>query len=64
MRIELPSVSWDATVQRAEDDAHTLTVAGQQAEDWLPGSGAEADPTATVRAEVARSEPAPLTITF
>jgi len=63
MRIELPSVSWDATVQRAEDDAHTLTVTSPQASDWLPG-GAEHEAAETVRAGVARGEAIPLTITF
>ena len=36
MRIELPSASWADTVHRADDDAHTLTVASQSASDWAP----------------------------
>jgi hypothetical protein len=63
MRIELPSVSWDATVQRAEDDAHTLTLGAQPANDWLPGD-VMADPAGTVRTGIAPAEPTPLTITF
>lgn len=63
MRIELPSASWADTVQRAEDDAHTLTVAGQSASDWAPLELPREDDTA-VRMEVERAEPVVLTLTF
>jgi hypothetical protein len=63
MRIEMPTASWADTVQHAEDDAHTLTLAAQQGSDWLPGALA-ADVTLTVRTEVAADEPVLLTITF
>ena len=64
MRIELPSASWADTVLRAEDDAHTLTVAAQSPlADWSAGIpfGEQA---LSVRTEVAAGEPVELTLTF
>lgn len=65
MRIELPSASWTDTVLRAEDDAHTLTVAMQSASDWAPlDLLGHVDPATSVRTAVARTEPQQLTLTF
>jgi hypothetical protein len=65
MRIELPSASWSDTAPRAEDDAHTLTVALQSASDWAPLELLPAvDAALAMRTEVARSEPLQLTLTF
>jgi hypothetical protein len=62
MRIELPNPSWADTLHRAEDDAHTLTVATPPA-DWLPGTwGMEAAPA--LRATVPEVEPQVMTLTF
>ena len=63
MRIELPSASWADTVQRAEEDAHTLTVAAQPAPDWL-GGGWRAEAGQALRTEVSDAHPVVLTITF
>lgn len=63
MRIELPSASWADTVQRAEEDAHTLTVAGQTATDW-PNAHWRAEEGAALRTEVSDAEPVAVTITF
>ena len=65
MRIELPSASWADAVPRPEDDAHTLTVAGQTSSDWAPLQLLPlADSAAGVRTEVGRPAPVVLTITF
>jgi hypothetical protein len=63
MRIELPSASWADTVQRAEEDAHTLTVATQPTTEWLGGSW-RAEPQQALRTEVSDVEPVLVTITF
>ncbi len=63
MRIELPSASWADTVQRAEEDAHTLTVATQPASEW-PGGSWRAEPQQVLRTEVSDDQPVFLTITF
>ena len=64
MRIELPSASWADTVHRAEDDAHTLTVApAQPALDWFAGAWS-AGSGLTQRVEVPAGEPQVLTLTF
>jgi hypothetical protein len=63
MRIELPSASWADTVHRAEDDAHTMTVAAQPALDWFAGAWS-ADSGLTQRVEVAAVEPQVLTLTL
>lgn len=64
MRIELPSASWADTVHRAEDDAHTLTMAAAQpALDWFAGSWS-ANCGLGQRVEVAAGEPLVLTLTL
>ena len=63
MRIELPSASWADTVLRAEDDAHTLTVAGQSASDWAPLELLP-EPDGAVHTAVTRAEAVALTLTF
>ena len=63
MRIELPSASWADTVHRAEDDAHTMTVAAQPALDWFSGAWS-ADSGLTLRVEVPAIEPQVLTLTL
>jgi hypothetical protein len=64
MRIELPSASWADTVQRAEDDAHTLTVAAQPATEWLGGSWRAEPQQEALRTEVSDAPPVFVTITF
>jgi hypothetical protein len=62
MRIELPPATWSDGALRAEDDAHTLTVATQPAHDWtLP---AEADAALCLRIEVPASVPPTMTLSF
>jgi hypothetical protein len=64
MRIELPSASWADTVHRAEDDAHTMTVAAAQpALDWFAGAWS-ADGGLTQRTEVPSGAPIVLTLTL
>jgi hypothetical protein len=63
MRIELPTASWADTVHRADEDAHTLTVAAQPALDWFAGAWS-ADYGVAQRAEVATAEPVTLTLTL
>jgi hypothetical protein len=65
MRIELPSASW-ATVHRAEDDAHTMTLAAQSASDWAPLQFLDEaeSASAAVRAAVEAGKPLVLTLTF
>ncbi|MDB5954141.1 hypothetical protein [Ramlibacter sp.] len=64
MRIELPSTSWADTVHRAEDDAHTLTMAAAQpALDWFAGAWS-ANCGLSQRVEVAAGEPLVLTLTL
>jgi len=62
MRIELPTPAWTDAVQRADDDAHTLTIAAQPAAGWLAGAW-QADAASTLRTGVA-ALPAVLTLTF
>ena len=65
MRIELPSASWADTVHRADDDAHTLTVASQSASDWAPlDLLAQADASAGVRVQIAATPVVVLTLTL
>ena len=65
MRIELPSASWADTAPRAEDDAHTLTVASQSASDWAPLDLLPHATTALgVRVAVAATLPLVLTLTL
>jgi hypothetical protein len=63
MRIELPTASWTDPVHRAEDDAHTMTVAALPALDWFAGAWS-ADCGLTQRFEVAAAEPQVLTLTL
>lgn len=63
MRIELPPASWADTAQRAEDDAHTLTVAAQPSTEWVKWQW-PADPSLSVRVEVTAARPETLTLTF
>jgi hypothetical protein len=62
MRIELPSPSWADAAQRADDDAHTLTLAPATNPGWVTGTPL-AD-ALTLRTEVARVELAAVTLTF
>lgn len=65
MRIELPSTSWADTAHRADDDAHTLTVAAQTASNWAPLQLLPDPPSApSSRTEVQRAQPLVLTITL
>jgi hypothetical protein len=50
MRIELPLPSWAETMPRADDDAHTLTMAPSPLE-WTPWQWGS-DPTPTLRTQV------------
>jgi hypothetical protein len=61
MRIELPATTWADAAHRADDDAHTLTIAPLLAPHW-PGDAWTADPAATLRTQV--SDDAPLTLTL
>jgi hypothetical protein len=63
MRIELPSNDWADVLQRADDDAHTLTIAALPAAGWVAGAW-QPETASTLRTEVA-AVPAPaLTLTF
>ena len=65
MRIELPNASWAQAAPRVEDDAHTLTVAGQSPSEWAPLELLPAeDRTLAVHTEVTSSDPLVLTITY
>lgn len=63
MRIELPPDAWADTAQRAEDDAHTLTVAAPARTDWVQWQWA-AEPATAVRVQVQREAPPTLTLTL
>jgi hypothetical protein len=65
MGIELPSTFWTDPVIRADEDAHTLTVAAhaQPAVEWL-GSTWGIGPADTLHTEVPADEPLPITLTF
>lgn len=63
MRIELPLPSWAETTQRADDDAHTLTVAPPRATEW-PAWHWASDPAPTLRTQVDAAPPVGLTLTF
>jgi hypothetical protein len=63
MRIELPSASWADTVQRAEDDAHTLTVASAPATEWAAWQWAT-EPARPLRTQVSAALPVTVTLTF
>lgn len=63
MRIELPLPSWAETAQRAEDDAHTLTLAPSSAPDWVQWQWAS-DAAPAVRVQSTHGIPVTLTLTF
>ncbi|WP_332826908.1 hypothetical protein [Ramlibacter sp.] len=63
MRIELPSTTWADSAHRADDDAHTLTVAPLPAPHW-PGDTWTSDPSATLRTQVSADAPVTLTLTL
>jgi len=64
MRIELPLPSWADTTPRADDDAHTLTVAAAPATlEWAPWQWGS-DPTPTLRLQVEAALPVTVTVTF
>lgn len=63
MRIELPPASWADTAHRAEDDAHTMTVATHPAPDWVRWQ-LPSQPAASTRTEIQRTDPVTVTITF
>lgn len=63
MRIELPPPSWADNVQRAEDDAHTLTMAAPAQAAWVRWA-LPVDAAGSVRVEVPAGEPVVLTLTF
>jgi hypothetical protein len=63
MRIELPPASWADPAHRAEDDAHTLTVASHPAPDWVHWQLA-VEPASRTRTGIEDGEPVTVTITF
>jgi hypothetical protein len=63
MRIELPSNAWADAVQRADDDAHTLTVAALPAVGWVAGAW-QPDTALSLRTEVTAVQGPLLTLTF
>jgi hypothetical protein len=63
MRIEMPSNNWADALQRADDDAHTLTVAARPAVGWVAGAW-QPEPAATLRTGVAAATAPELTLTF
>jgi hypothetical protein len=62
MRIELPLPSWAETMPRADDDAHTLTVAASPVE-WTPWQWGS-EPVTTLRTQVDAAAPVAVKITF
>jgi hypothetical protein len=64
MRIELPSATWDPAALRADEDAHTLTVAPQPALDWPSVAPWGLEPGVPLRAQVPEQALPTLTITF
>lgn len=67
MRIELPSATWADSAHRADDDAHTLTVAPLHAPvpgpHW-PGEAWTSDPAAALRTQVSAEAAVTLTLTL
>jgi hypothetical protein len=63
MRIELPANTWADAAHRADDDAHTLTVAAVPPPHW-PGDSWTSAPALTLRTQVAGAEPVTLTLTL
>jgi hypothetical protein len=62
MRIELPLPSWAETMPRADDDAHTLTMAPSPME-WTPWQWGS-DPAPTLRTQVDAMPVVPVTLTL
>lgn len=63
MRIELPLPAWNESTQRADDDAHTLTLAPAPATEWVPWHW-PTDPAPTLRAGIAAQPPVTVTVTL
>ena len=63
MRIELPSTTWADSAHRADDDAHTLTVAPLHAPHW-PGESWTSDTASSLRTQVSADAPVTLTLTL
>ena len=63
MRIELPSTTWADAAHRADDDAHTLTMAPLLAAHW-PAEAWTGDPAATLHTEVSTEPAVTLTLTL
>ena len=67
MRIELPSTTWADSAHRADDDAHTLTVASLlsavPAPHW-PGDFWTSDPASSLRTQVSEDPAVTLTLTL
>jgi hypothetical protein len=63
MRIELPLPSWNESTQRADDDAHTLTVEASAASEWSPWLWAS-EAAATLRTRPDVAAPVTVTVTF
>jgi hypothetical protein len=63
MRIELPSTTWADAAHRADDDAHTLTMAPLHATHW-PVEAWTSDPAATLHTEVSTEPSVTLTLTL
>ena len=64
MRIELPAATWADAAHRADDDAHTLTVAPLPSAPHWPGDAWAGDPAAGLRTEVSAQPPVTLTLTL
>jgi hypothetical protein len=64
MRIELPIPSWADTVQRAEEDAHTLTIPVPSTSGWMPLAGLDPADDGTWRAEIGTADHRVLTLTL
>jgi hypothetical protein len=64
MRIELPIPSWADTVQRAEEDAHTLTIPVPSTSGWMPLAGSDDAGNGPWRAEIGSEEQRVLTLTL
>lgn len=63
MRIELPLPAWAETALRADEDAHTLTVAPAVAAHWA-GWQWPAGFAPSLKCEVPAARPAPVTLTL
>ena len=67
MRIELPSTTWADSAHRADDDAHTLTVAPLLAlvpTPHFPGDTWTSHPASTLRTQVSAEAAVTLTLTL